>query len=242
MSKAIIGRHPSRKVQVGKVPLGGGAPIVVQSMTNTDTADVEATLPLMTAVDYDRDLDLGDGLWARFTRAGHILGSSSVRVETPSTSVLFSGDLGRHDHPVLRPREIPLGAAYVLVESTYGDREHPEPRELPHEGFADVIRRTVARGGSVLVPAFAVDRTEVVLKTLSDLRRDGRIPRVPVVVNSPMALDALQAYRDNATEMRAELDLHEILGDWLLYTSDDAAERPSVDIGGRRIIKKKKTT
>ncbi len=178
-----------------------------------DTADVEATLPLMTAVDYDRDLDLGDGLWARFTRAGPILGSSSVRVETPSTSVLFSGDLGRHDHPVLRPREIPPGAAYVLVESTYGDREHPEPRELPHEGFADVIRRTVARGGSVLVPAFAVDRTEVVLKTLSDLRRDGRIPRVPVVVNSPMALDALQAYRDNATEMRAELDLHEILGD-----------------------------
>ena len=114
---------------------------------------------------------------------------------------------------MLRPREIPPGAAYVLVESTYGDREHPEPLELPHEGFADVIRRTVARGGSVLVPAFAVDRTEVVLKTLSDLRRDGRIPRVPVVVNSPMALDALQAYRDNATEMRAELDLHEILGD-----------------------------
>ena len=188
-----------------------------------DTADVEATLPLLTAVDYDRDLDLGDGLWARFTRAGHILGSASVRIETPTTSVLFSGDLGRHDHPVLRPRDLPPGAAYVLVESTYGDREHPEPRELPHEGLADVIRRTVARGGSVLVPAFAVDRTEVGLKTLADMRRHGRIPRVPIVVNSPMALDALAAYRDNASELRTDLHLAEVLGDVTeLRTADDS--------------------
>jgi metallo-beta-lactamase family protein len=107
----------------------------------------------------------------------------------------------------------------VLVESTYGDREHPEARELPHEGLADVIRRTVARGGSVLVPAFAVDRTEVVLKTLADMRRHGRIPKVPIVVNSPMALDALAAYRDNA----ADLDLADVLGDVTeLRTADDS--------------------
>ena len=178
-----------------------------------DTRDVERTLPLLTAVDYDRDLDLGDGCYARYTRAGHILGSASVRVETPSSTVLFSGDLGRHDHPVLRPREVPPGAAYVLIETTYGDREHPEPRNLPHEGLADVIRRTVQRGGSVLVPAFAVDRTEVVLKVLADMRRHDRIPRVPIVVNSPMALAALAVYRDLPDELRGDLDLQDLLGD-----------------------------
>ncbi len=180
-----------------------------------DLADVEATLPLLTPVDYDRDLDLGDGIWARFTRAGHILGSASVRIETLTTSVLFSGDLGRHDHPVLRPRDTPAGAAYVLVESTYGDREHPEPTPpaLPHEAFADVIRRAVARGGSVLVPAFAVDRTEVVLKALAEMRRAGRIPRVPIVVNSPMALSALQVYRDSPSELRGDLDLGDLMDD-----------------------------
>ena len=176
------------------------------------TEDVERTLPLLRGVAYDTDVDLGDGIRARWVRAGHILGSASVRVETPSGSVLFSGDLGRVDHPVLRPRGVPPGADVVVVESTYGDREHPDPANLPHEGLADVVRRTVRRGGSVLVPAFAVDRTEVVLQTLAEMRRDGRIPKVPVYVNSPMATDALDVYRDAGDEVRADVDVREVLG------------------------------
>src|SRR5690606_25583122 len=152
-----------------------------------DSADVERTLPLLTPVDWDRDLTLNDGISARWTRAGHILGAGSIRVETPGGSVLFSGDLGPKDHPVLRARETPEGADVVLVESTYGDREHFEPVNLPHEALADAVRRTINRGGSVLIPAFAVDRTEIVLQELSDMRRDGRIPRTPVYVNSPTA-------------------------------------------------------
>ncbi len=190
-----------------------------------DIRDVERTIPLLTHVEYDRDLDLGEGISACFTRAGHILGSSSVRVQLPSTSVIFSGDLGRHDHPVLRAREIPRGADYVLVESTYGDREHHEPRNLPHEPLADVIRRTVQRGGSVLIPAFAVDRTEVVLKVLAELRRHGRIPRTPIVVNSPMALAALDVYRSSPAELRADLDLADLLGDVKeLHSADESRE------------------
>ncbi len=190
-----------------------------------DTADVERTVPLLTPVEFDRDLDLGDGITAVFTPAGHILGSASVRVETPTTSVLFSGDLGRHDHPVLVPRGQPQGASYVLLESTYGDREHPDPSDLPHEPFADVIRRTVARGGSVLVPAFAVDRTEVVLTVLADLRRQGRIPRVPIVVNSPMALAALRVYRESPDELRRDLDLADLHADIReLTTADESRE------------------
>lgn len=174
-------------------------------------ADVDATLPLIVPLEYDADFDLGDGLTLRLTRAGHILGSASVTIGTPTTSVLFSGDLGRHDHPVLKPRATPPGAPYVVVESTYGDREHPEPENLPHEGFADVVRRTLERGGSVLVPAFAVDRTEVVLKTISELRRSGRIPATRVYVNSPMATRALEVYLTLTDELRDDLHPEEFL-------------------------------
>lgn len=171
-----------------------------------DVRDVEATLPLLTAIGADDDLDLGDGLVARWTRAGHILGSASIRVQTPGGSVLFSGDLGRRDHPVIRPRDIPPGADYVLIESTYGDREHPRPRNLPHERLADAIRRAVDRGGSVLIPAFAVDRTEVVLQALGQMMRHDRIPRIPVYVNSPMANAALDVYRAAGSELRPDID------------------------------------
>lgn len=190
-----------------------------------DSGDVERTLPLLTPVDYDRELDLGDGISAQWTRAGHILGAASVRVQTPDGSVLVSGDLGRGDHPVLRPRETPPGADVVLVEATYGDREHPEPRNLPHEALADAIRRTIDRGGSVLIPAFAVDRTEIVLKALSDMRRDGRIPRTPVYVNSPMAGAALDVYTRATDELRADLDLSDIRGDLReVRTADESRE------------------
>jgi len=172
------------------------------------TADVEQTLPLFRSVRYHEAVDLGDGVVARFTPAGHILGSASIHLQTATTTVLFSGDLGRREHPVLRAREVPPGAATVLVESTYGDREHPDPAGEEHEALADLIRRTARRGGSVLVPAFAVDRTEVVLKTLSEMQADGRIPELPVFVNSPMALAALAVYRDPEfrDELRPDLD------------------------------------
>lgn len=182
--------------------------------------DVERTLPLIAPIGYDTDLDLGHGLVARFTRAGHILGSASIHLTTPDGSILFSGDLGRPDHPILRARETPPGADCVLMESTYGDRPHPDPVNLPHEQVADAIRRTVRRGGSILIPAFAVDRTEIVLKAISQMQSDGRIPTVPVIVNSPMALAALRVYRDPRfrDELREdldpehfiEIDLHEV--------------------------------
>lgn len=183
-------------------------------------ADVERTLPLLTTVPFDEDVPVGDDLSVRMTRAGHILGAATVTLRWDGGSVVFSGDLGRAEHPVLRSRDVPPGAPFVVLESTYGDRDHPEPDGPPHEELADVVRRTVRRGGSVLIPAFAVDRTEVVLRALSDLWRDGRIPRVPVHVDSPMALAALDVYRDPRfrDELRPELrdgdlvqlpDLHE---------------------------------
>lgn len=177
------------------------------------TADVERTVRLFSSVEFDTPLNLGHGLVVTFTRAGHILGSASVRVAVDGTSVLFSGDLGRHEHPVLQKRGTPEPADYVVIESTYGDREHPDPTDLPHEEMAAAIRTAIKRGGSVLIPAFAVDRTEIVLKVLTTLFRDHRIPEVPVYVNSPMALAALHLYE--AASERGELrsDLKD--SDWI---------------------------
>lgn len=177
-----------------------------------DIGDVEATLPLFRTVEFDEDVDLGDGLVGRWTRAAHILGSASIRLSTPEMSVLFSGDLGRHDHPILKPRGTPEGADFVVCESTYGDREHPEP-EVEHEPMAEAIRRTIERKGLVVIPAFAVDRTQAVLKVLTSMMREGRIPEVPVVVDSPMALKVLDVYRDDSLgEMREDISVDDFTG------------------------------
>lgn len=177
-----------------------------------DTVDVENTLPLIHAVPYRKAVDLEDGISAEWYRAAHILGSASVRISMPETTVLFSGDLGRATHPILQPRDVPAGAEWVVMETTYGDREHPEPEEL-HTAMAEAITRTVARGGTVLVPAFAIDRTPLVLEALTALYRERRIPDVPVYVDSPMGLRALIVYADTTlNELKSPMSTKDFLG------------------------------
>lgn len=162
-------------------------------------ADVEAALRLLVPVAFGTPVALSGGTTAVLRRAGHILGSSTVHLDVPSsgTSVLFSGDLGRPSHPVLRPPDPPQAARFVVVESTYGNRAHGDEGA---QALAAVVRRTVARGGSVVIPAFAVDRTEVVLRVLKRLVADAAVPAVPVFVDSPMALRALDLYREALAE------------------------------------------
>jgi metallo-beta-lactamase family protein len=157
-----------------------------------DSGDVEKTLSLFAPVPLDEQVALAGGVRMVLRQAGHILGSSVVALTIDDRRVLFSGDLGRPLHPLLRPPADPDPADTVVVESTYGDRRH-----VPQEPglLATSIRRTVARGGSVLIPAFAVDRTELVLLELRRLMRAGEIPRLRVYVDSPMALAALAVYR-----------------------------------------------
>jgi metallo-beta-lactamase family protein len=167
-----------------------------------DLGDVERTLPLIAPVAYDERVALASGIAVTLRPAGHILGSATALVEVDGSRALFSGDLGRPHHPLLLPPADPPAADVVVVESTYGDRLHPEPDD---DVMAGAIRRTVRRGGSVLIPAFAVDRTELVLLELDRLRRAGRIPAVPVYVDSPMALAALEVYRAAARRPEARV-------------------------------------
>jgi metallo-beta-lactamase family protein len=133
----------------------------------------------------------------RSHQAGHILGASSIELviteQGKSVTVLFSGDLGRYDQPILNDPAPPPRADYVLCESTYGNRDHPS--EPPEEtALADVINRVTGRGGVIVVPAFAVDRTQLLMYSIRELEDAKRIPCLPVYVDSPMAIDATEIY------------------------------------------------
>ncbi len=160
-----------------------------------DAGDAERAIALLRPQGYEDRLALGPDLAVTFTRAGHILGSASALVDVGGSPVLFSGDLGRPRHPLLLPRDDPPAASTIVLESTYGDRRHPHSQAPAHATLAAAIRRTITRGGSVVIPAFAVDRTELVLLELARLLRAGEIPDVPVYVDSPMALASLAVYR-----------------------------------------------
>jgi len=161
-------------------------------------------------VPFDSPTDVLPGVRATFRRAGHILGSATVAVQLDGArgpTVVFSGDLGRPRHPILRP-PAPLPAAdVVLTESTYGNRRHEDVESL--QRFEATIARTAERGGVMVIPSFAVDRTEVILLHLRRLTQAGRVPLLPVYVDSPMALATLQIYRralaDRSDEVNPEL-------------------------------------
>lgn len=168
--------------------------------------DAWAALERFEAVDFDDEVEVADGVRALLSPAGHILGAASPRLTVegdPPRRVLMSGDLGRRDHPILRPPAPPPEAETVLIESTYGDRRHEDDDHV--ERLAEAVSRVAARGGVIVIPAFAVDRTEIVLLHLRQLVEAGRIPDLPVFVDSPMALAALRVYRTAVAEGWGEI-------------------------------------
>ena len=158
-----------------------------------DDEDAEKAISLITPVDHDVATTLPGDIGLTLRSAGHILGSAYAELDVAGVRLLVSGDMGRPGHPLLLPPESPRDSDVVVVESTYGDRVHEEHGD---EVLADAITRTIGRGGVVLMPAFAVDRTFVLLMTLARLETEGRIPQVPVYVDSPMALRALDVYKE----------------------------------------------
>jgi metallo-beta-lactamase family protein len=191
--------------------------------------DANAALSLLQAVPYGVSLPVAAGVEVSFHPVGHILGSASVHLAFEggdTQGMLVSGDLGRPAHPILAPPSPPVAADVVLVESTYGDRDHEVSD--PSEQLADAVRRTSERGGVVVIPAFAVDRTELVLHQLRHLTDAGRVPRMPVYVDSPMALAALTVYRRAVAEGWPEIR-PELRGETRPFDPGDLHEVRSVD-------------
>lgn len=176
--------------------------------------DVDRAIALITPVGHGQVAAAGPDAQVTLHRAGHILGSAWATVQITGNrgqvTIATSGDLGRTGHPLLLPPEPFTGADVLLVEATYGNRKHGVASA--REAFAAAINRTLRRGGSVIIPAFAVDRTEVILRTLRELREAGDIRAAPVFVDSPMALAALAVYQRAIAGRSAELR-PEILAD-----------------------------
>ena len=206
-----------------------------------DTEDAEQAIRQFQPVEFHTDFHPAAGITARFDPAGHILGSAIVTVSDGERTVVFSGDLGRGTDPLLRPPAQPVGAHAIVLESTYGDREHADvDPEL--DRLAAAITRTLKRGGTVVIPAFAVDRTEVILKALHDLQDTHRIPKSPIHVDSPMALEAMRVYREAIVDGDDELLSStvamgpDIIEPGNLFESRTPDESKRLDAGGARII------
>ena len=149
-------------------------------------------LELMVAVPYNKPFDVVPGVRCSYVDAGHILGSASVVLDCVEGSVskrlVFSGDIGRSGLAIIRDPVPPTGADEMIMESTYGDRDH-ESVDGARARLADVVRQTAARGGRVLIPAFAVGRTQELIYNLHSLVRESAIPSIPIFVDSPLAID-----------------------------------------------------
>lgn len=174
--------------------------------------DAMVALDSLVPVPFDTVHERHDWTF-RFGRAGHILGSAWAHITlgppkfNHEKSLVFTGDLGRSHHPLLSPPEPRPSADFVITESTYGNRDHPQ--EEPSEQLAKVITRTIKRDGTVVIPSFAVDRTDVLLHHIRQLQINDAIPEVPVYLDSPMSATVLglyaSAFDDGAPDVRPEL-------------------------------------
>ena len=165
--------------------------------------DADRALRQMVPLPFEEQIEAA-GLRIRLRTAGHIVGASSVELTSATTTVLFSGDLGRPDDPIMQPPSPIARADYVVVESTYGDRLH-DPQDA-EEVLGKAIQRTAARGGIVVIPAFAVGRAQEVLYAIYRLKARGAIPKVPVYLNSPMAIDMTEVYQRYRSEHRLSVE------------------------------------
>ena len=166
-------------------------------------ADAVNAVSLLQPVGYDRPVPVADGLEVDFVNAGHLLGSSYARVKVDGKTILFGGDLGRFERPVLPDPTMIEHADYLLVESTYGNRVHEQDDN--GERLAQAVRETANRGGKVIIPSFAIGRVEELLYWIKRLEEEKRIPILPVFVDSPMAIEALARYSERLHELDPEL-------------------------------------
>jgi len=162
--------------------------------------DAKRSLTHFAPVEFDREIELG-GLRMRLVPAGHILGAAIISLNDGARTMVFSGDLGRPNDPIMVAPSVVRHADYLVLESTYGNRRH-DPED-PREKLGRVIKKTAARGGVVVIPSFAVGRAQSLLYHIHRLKSEGAIPAdLPVYLNSPMAVDATRIYHEHRAEHR----------------------------------------
>lgn len=203
-------------------------------------ADAEKVMPQFHTADYGHPVRVGP-FTIRFSPAGHILGSSCVRVECEGHSITFSGDVGRPHDPVMNPPAPLQETDWLVVESTYGDRLH-EKTDVA-EKLARLVSETITRGGTVLLPAFAVGRAQVLMFLLTSMMAKRQIPQAPIYLDSPMAIDVTDVFMHHHKEHRLNRSECEMMCAHVLYTSTgeqsqaiSASEHPKIIIAGAGML------
>jgi metallo-beta-lactamase family protein len=170
-------------------------------------ADVERTLPLFQAVEYGQPVEIVKGVVATWFDAGHILGSAMIQIDMEEVgeknSIIFSADVGQTDKPFIRDPSFFTQADYVVMESTYGNRDHEPLHHVP-DRLCKIINDTVDRGGNLVIPTFAVERAQELIYYLSKLVYANRIPDLPIFLDSPMAVDVTEVFRQHCRELDEE--------------------------------------
>ncbi|MFM8647447.1 MAG: MBL fold metallo-hydrolase, partial [Methylocystis sp.] len=152
------------------------------------TKDVERCLKQFSTLSFNKEHHLSKILSVTFKHAGHILGAASVQIKVSGKKIVFSGDIGRYNDPIMMDPEAFHETDYLVVESTYGNRLHKKLN--PIDVLEKIIQQTIGRGGTIIIPAFAVGRAQMILFYLAQLKSSGRLPQIPVYLNSPMAIEA----------------------------------------------------
>lgn len=194
------------------------------------------TMELMVGVPYNKPFDVVPGVRGTYVDAGHILGSASVVLDCTEGGVtkrlVFSGDIGRSGLAIIRDPQPPTGADAVIMESTYGNRDH-ESVDGARAHLARIIRETAARGGRVLIPAFAVGRTQELLYSLHSLLHEGAIPSLPVYVDSPLAIDTTTVFEMHPEDFDQSEDMvrkvRELFDFPLLHFTRDVEESKAIN-------------
>jgi len=165
--------------------------------------DLEGVLELARGIGYEEEVDLGNGSKAFLHDAGHILGSSIVEIRFNGEKIYFTGDLGNPPTPLLNPYKFVSDASYIVIESAYGSRTHEDKAERKNI-LQKVIIETIQRGGVLMIPSFAIERTQELLYELNGLFNGGKIPKVPVFVDSPLATNLTEVYRKHSDYFNKE--------------------------------------
>jgi len=171
-------------------------------------ADAEKTFPLFSPVEYNQTIDIGHGIEATFFDAGHVLGSAMIKLRISQNeekrSIVFSGDIGRWNHPILNDPSVFRYTDYVVMESTYGDRLHESTKEIGEE-LTEIVTSAFAAGGNIVVPSFALQRAQEILYYLNILNMEKRIPPLDVYLDSPMAIKITDVYKRYAKLMDQDM-------------------------------------
>ncbi|GAA4167054.1 MBL fold metallo-hydrolase RNA specificity domain-containing protein [Shinella granuli] len=185
--------------------------------------DAQRAVEHFSTVEFGQAVRLANGATFRFRPAGHILGAASVDLEWGGRRIVFSGDIGRYSDPLMPDPAPPPEADYILIESTYGNRIHD--RTDPADALQAVIDRTVRRGGTLVVPAFAVGRAQELLYYFWKLKRAGRLPAVPLFLDSPMAIDATGLLGRHMQDHRLDMETCKAVFSIARYTDDVEASK-----------------